>query len=85
MHGDSRRGFSVILALGLSLVSGTGGDSSKIVIVSAYYGTSEALRDITWSNKLAYAKAHGYDCYDAYRDDAEVFLSFLPEPSLPRN
>lgn len=43
-----------------------------IVIVTAFYGTAEVLRDITWPNKQAYAKQHGYALVDAYRDDPEV-------------
>ena len=60
---------------GIVHVDGQGyGDESipRLVVVTAYYGSSLPLRDVTWPNKAAYCHRHGYDLVDAYATDDAV-------------
>jgi len=43
-----------------------------LCVVSAYYGSSRALKNITWPNKVAYAKQHEYAIVDVYAVSPKV-------------
>jgi hypothetical protein len=45
---------------------------TRMVVVTAYYGSSMPLREVTWPNKVAYCKRHGYDAVDLYASDDVV-------------
>lgn len=48
------------------------GVKPKVAILSAYYGSSLRLANVTRPNKQGYASQHGYHFEDAYAEDTTV-------------
>eukprot|EP00041_Stephanoeca_diplocostata_P009730 m.151735 g.151735 ORF g.151735 m.151735 type:complete len:141 (-) comp17873_c0_seq2:97-519(-) len=47
-------------------------DKPRVAVLSAYYGTSLKLANVTRPNKQGYASQHGYYFEDAYAQDSAV-------------